>query len=62
MELGRLGIWILSLAPFKFKVTHISGKSNVVADYLTRQFEDLPSDQVFWAGVTVLAGCVSIDS
>jgi hypothetical protein len=37
-ELGRLGRWILRLAPFKFKVAHISGKNNVVADCLTRQF------------------------
>ena len=46
-ELGRLGRWILRLAHFKFKVVHISGNSNVVADCLTRQFEDLPSDRQF---------------
>jgi hypothetical protein len=37
-ELGRIGRSILRLAPFKFRVTHISGKANVVADYLTRQY------------------------
>jgi hypothetical protein len=41
-EMGRLGRWILRLAPYKFKTVHISGKSNVVADCLTRQFEDSP--------------------
>jgi hypothetical protein len=41
-ELGRVGRWILRLAPYKFKTVHISGKSNVVADCLTRQFEDPP--------------------
>jgi hypothetical protein len=38
-EVGRIARWILQLAPFKFKVVHISGKSNVVADCLTRQYE-----------------------
>jgi hypothetical protein len=41
-ELGHIGRWILRLAPYKFKVVHIPGKSNVVADCLTRQYEDLP--------------------
>jgi hypothetical protein len=45
-EVGRIGRWILRLAPFKFNVIHISGKSNVVADCLTRQFED-PVDPSF---------------
>jgi hypothetical protein len=39
--LGRIGCWVLRLAPFKFKVGHISGKANVVADCLTRQYKDL---------------------
>ena len=39
-ELGRLGRWILRLAPFKFKVVHTQGKVNVVADCLTRQYND----------------------
>jgi hypothetical protein len=38
-ELGRIGRWILRLAPFKFRVSHISGKTNIVADCLTRQYE-----------------------
>jgi hypothetical protein len=45
-ELGRIGRWILRLAPYKFKTVHISGKSNVVADCLTVQIEDL-SEQSF---------------
>jgi hypothetical protein len=39
-DLGLIGRWILRLAPFKFRTVHISGKSNAVADCLTRQFED----------------------
>jgi hypothetical protein len=46
-ELGRIGRWLLRLAPFKFKVSHISGKSNVVADCLTRQYEELSADDTF---------------
>jgi transposase InsO family protein len=46
-ELGRIGRWVLRLAPFKFKVTHISGKANVVADCLTRQHEDPPKEVTF---------------
>jgi hypothetical protein len=45
-ELGRIGRWILRLAPYKYKIVHISGKSNVVADCLTHQFGD-PSEQSF---------------
>jgi hypothetical protein len=42
-ELGHIGRWILRLAPYKFKTVHIPGRSNVVADCLTRQFEDPPN-------------------
>jgi hypothetical protein len=38
-ELGRIGRWVLHLAPFKFRVSHISGKANVVTNCLTRQHE-----------------------
>jgi hypothetical protein len=43
-ELGRIGRWLLRLSPFKFKVSHVSGKSNGVADCLTRQYEELSAD------------------
>jgi hypothetical protein len=46
-ELGRIGRWVLRLAPFKFQVCHVSGKTNVVADCLTRQYEYLPADATF---------------
>ena len=39
-NLGRLGRWVLRLSCFKFRVQHIAGKENVVADGLTRQYED----------------------
>ena len=38
-DVGRLGRWILRLAPFKFRVTHTRGVDNVVADALSRMFE-----------------------
>jgi hypothetical protein len=41
-EDGRMGRWILRLPPYKSKVVHISGKNKVVADCLTRQYEDSP--------------------
>jgi hypothetical protein len=46
-EFGRIGCWVFRLAPFKFKVGLIKGKENVVADCLTRQFEDLPTEGAF---------------
>ena len=38
-DVGRLGIWILRLAPFKFTVKHTREVDNVVADVLSRIFE-----------------------
>jgi len=38
-DIGRLGRWILRLAPFKFRVKHTRGVDNVVADALSRMFE-----------------------
>jgi hypothetical protein len=38
-EVGRLGRWILRLAPFKLKVCHAKEADNVVADTLSRMFE-----------------------
>jgi hypothetical protein len=52
-ELGRIGRWVLRLAPFKFKVCHISGKTNVVADCLTSQYEDLAAESTF-SGLVLL--------
>jgi hypothetical protein len=46
-ELGRIGRWVLRLAPFKFKVCHVSGKSNVVANCLTRQYDNPSADATF---------------
>jgi hypothetical protein len=42
-EMGRVGLWILRFS-FKFKVFHIPGKTNVVADCLTRQYEDVTNE------------------
>jgi hypothetical protein len=49
-ELGRIGRWVLRLAPFKFRVKHISGKDNVVADCLSRQYEE-PSEPLVFSGL-----------
>jgi hypothetical protein len=34
-------------SPFKFKVGHISGKANVLANCLSRQYEDLSGEATF---------------
>lgn len=36
--------WSLNLSRFNFKIRHISGKGNVLADALSRRDQDLPSD------------------
>jgi hypothetical protein len=46
-ELGRIGRWVLRLAPFKLKMGHIARRANVVADYLTWQYEDLLAEATF---------------
>jgi hypothetical protein len=46
-ELGRIGLWVLCLGPFEFKVCRVSGKNNAVAGCLTRQYEDLSADATF---------------
>ena len=38
-DVGRLGRWVLHLAPFKFRVKHTRGVDNVVADALSHIFE-----------------------
>ena len=38
-EIGRLGRWILRLAPLKFRVVRTKGSENVVADALSRIFK-----------------------
>jgi hypothetical protein len=39
-QLGRVGGWVLRLAPFKFQIVHIPIKSNLVANCLSRVFSD----------------------
>jgi hypothetical protein len=45
-KLGRVGR-ILCLSSFKFTVVHVPGKTNVVADCLTRQYDNPTSSQLF---------------
>jgi len=40
-DVGRLGRWILRLAPFKFKVQHTRDRDNMVADTLSQMFGDV---------------------
>jgi hypothetical protein len=61
-QLGRIARWILRLAPFKFRVSHISGKANVVADCLTRQHDEPSGGSfVFRPGSRKLARRLPID-
>jgi hypothetical protein len=46
-ELGQIRQCVLHLALFKFKVCHDSGKTNIVADCLIRQYEDVSADATF---------------
>ena len=36
--------WSLILSRFNFKIRHIDGKDNVLADALSRRDQDLPAD------------------
>uniref|UniRef100_A0A3B3YYE4 ribonuclease H n=1 Tax=Poecilia mexicana TaxID=48701 RepID=A0A3B3YYE4_9TELE len=37
---ARITRWYLSLQPYRFKIQYKAGKKNVVADYLSRSYED----------------------
>lgn len=38
-QLGKIGRWVVRISSLKFKVQHIKGSQNVVADALSRMFE-----------------------
>jgi hypothetical protein len=44
-DVGRLGRWILRLAPYKFRVVHTKGIDNIVADTLSRMFGNAASGE-----------------
>jgi hypothetical protein len=41
-QLGRVGRWVMRLAPFKFDIVHVRGSYNVVVDSLSLMFDDKP--------------------
>jgi hypothetical protein len=53
-DVGRLGRWVLRLAPFKFRVKHTRGSENVVADALSRMYDGTRSNSVEMACATIL--------
>jgi hypothetical protein len=38
-QVGKIGRWVVKILSFKFKVQHIRGTQNVIADALSRMFE-----------------------
>jgi hypothetical protein len=44
-DVGRLGRWILRLAPYKFRVVHTKTVDSVVADALSRMFGNAASGE-----------------
>uniref|UniRef100_A0A1B6JZN4 RNA-directed DNA polymerase n=1 Tax=Homalodisca liturata TaxID=320908 RepID=A0A1B6JZN4_9HEMI len=57
-QLGKIGRWVVKIAAFKFRVQHIRGTQNVVADALSRMYH-LPSDPV--DSQAPLCGTVMLD-
>jgi transposase InsO family protein len=45
-QLGKVGRWLLRLSPYKFSTTHVRSSENVVADCLSRMFEEDPQFEV----------------
>lgn len=44
-QLGKIGRWVVRISSFKFKVQHVRGTQNIVADCLSRMYSE-PNDQV----------------
>lgn len=45
-QLGRIARWVLRISSFKFRVNHIKGSENVLADALSRMFNtETPSNE-----------------
>jgi hypothetical protein len=38
-QLGKIGRWVVKISSLKFKVQHVRGTQNIVADSLSRMFE-----------------------
>jgi hypothetical protein len=41
-QLGKIGCWVARISSFKFRVQHIRGTENVIADTLSRMFLEEP--------------------
>jgi hypothetical protein len=61
-NVGRLGRWILRLAPFKFRVKHTRGVDNVVADALSLMFEGVRAEAPEMACATLLESLPQVSS
>jgi hypothetical protein len=44
-QLGKIGRWVVKISSLKFKVQHVRGTQNVVADALSRMF-DVPQNEL----------------
>jgi len=42
-QLGKIGRWVVKIAAFKFKVQHVRGSQNLIADALSRMYHETPS-------------------
>jgi hypothetical protein len=45
-QLGKIGRWVVKISSLKFKVQHVRGTQNVVADALSRMFDASPHEAV----------------
>jgi hypothetical protein len=59
-QLGKIGRWVVKISALKFEVRHIRGTRNIIADTLSRMFENPPDDMSNHVDCNLVLTCFSL--